>query len=91
MARSLYRPARRVKDISKKANTPHISHGRLAEDYDGIGQYVLVSLSHAGTSAAYKARIAPGDFGTGQVIPAGTPVSIFSFRGQIEILSLGAK
>lgn len=64
---------------------------RLAEDYDGIGQYVLVALAGAAVGSGYKARIASGDFGTGQIIPAGTQVAVFSNRGQLEVLSLGAK
>lgn len=63
----------------------------LAEDYDGIGQYILVALAGSSVASAYKARIAVADFGTGQVIPRGTPVSVFCNRGQIEILSMGAK
>jgi len=64
---------------------------KLAEDYDGIGQYVLVNLSGTSTGAAYKARVGSGDFGTGQIIPKGTPVTVFSHHGLMEILSLGAK
>lgn len=63
----------------------------LAEDYDGIGQYVLVALSGSSVAGAYRARIASGDFGTGQTIPRGTPITIFANRGNLEILSLGAK
>jgi len=78
-----------VKDIS--ARPRKITSGTLAEDYDGIGQYTLVSLAGSSVSSAYKARLAVGDFGTGQVIPRGTRVTLFVNRGQIEILSLGAK
>ena len=61
----------------------------LAEEYDGIGQYVLVTLARSSTVAAIKARVAAGDFGGGRKFPAGTPVVIHSNRGLLEILSLG--
>lgn len=60
--------------------------GRLAEDYDGIGQYVLISLSQSSVSVAYKARIAAGDFGGGRRFPKGTKVPVISIRGQLEVL-----
>lgn len=68
-----------------------VFRGKLAEDYDGIGQYILVSLASSSVGGAYKARIASADFGTGQSMPRGTPVAIFSNRGQLEILSMGSK
>lgn len=89
MARSIVNLQRRVREVQSKPSAA--THGFLAEDYDGIGQYVLVSMSRTSTSAAYKARVAAGDFGTGQVIPSGSPVTLFVHRGQIEILSLGGK
>lgn len=81
----------RIKDLSNKSNPFHIVHGYLSEDYDGIGQYVLVALSRGSVGSAYRARIAAADFGTGQQIPIGTPVSLFVLHGQMEILSMGAK
>jgi len=68
-----------------------IYRGTLSEEYDGIGQYVMVALAGSSMSSAYRARLASGDFGTGQTIPRGSPVSVFSNRGQLEVLSLGAK
>ena len=85
------RPRRRIEELSKQTNRPKIHRAYLAEDYDGIGQWILVTLAGSSTGAAYKARIAPGDFGTGQSIPIGTPVSVFVSRGLIEVLSMGAK
>jgi hypothetical protein len=82
--------ARRLIDESQPVSR-RVFNGTLAEDYDGIGQYVLVALSGASVGAAYRARIAAGDFKTGQIIPRGTPVTVFSERSQLEILSLGAK
>jgi predicted ATPase len=87
--RKIVRAQRQIQEQS--FDTRRTFHAALAEEYDGIGQYVLVKLSGAAVGSAYKARIASGDFGTGQTIPAGTPVTVFSYRGHIEILSLGAK
>jgi hypothetical protein len=78
------------RDITDRAINPsRITRGYLAEDYDGIGQYVLVTLTHAGTSGALRARIASGDFGGGRRFPAGLPVTLHSYRGQLEVLDLG--
>lgn len=63
-----------------------VARARLAEEYDGIGQYVLVSLSQNSVSSAFKARVAAGDFGGGRKFPVGTPVTVFSHRGQLEVL-----
>lgn len=90
MSRILLTPKARVKEISAKNPKPAF-RGYLAEDYDGIGQYILVALSKSSTSSAYKAKIAAGDFGTAQVIPSGTPVVLFSNHGLLEILSMGVK
>lgn len=87
--RSLDKPKRRVNRIAD--NPRRVFRGSLAEDYDGIGQYVLVALARSSVGSAYKARVASGDFNTNQVIPRGTPVTIASIRGKLEILSLGAK
>lgn len=84
-------PRRQVEDIARKAVPKGIYHGRLAEEYDGISQYVLVSLSTSSVSVAAKARVAAGDFGTGQRFPVGTPVSLSVYRGKVEVLSLGTK
>ena len=82
---------RRVKELSRVENTPRVHFGQLAETYDGIGQYVKVALARSSVSTSYKARIASGDFGTGQQIPNGTPVVVTSIRGRLEVISLGAK
>lgn len=84
-------PRRSIAEIAKQAVKPGIYHGKLAEEYDGIGQYVLVSLAQSSVASAYKARVAAGDFGTGERFPIGTPVTIAVYRGKIEILSLGNK
>lgn len=89
MSRRLVRVRRRIEETSVPPRRIFPAH--LAEEYDGIGQYVLVALAGSAVGGAYKARIASGDFGTGQTMPAGTPVSIFSNRGNLEIISMGAK
>lgn len=80
-----------VRELSRTANRHRIFRAFLAEEYDGIGQYVKITLSRNAVTVGLQARVGSGDFGTGQTIPQGTPVSIFSYRGKIEILSLGAK
>jgi hypothetical protein len=87
--RQIIRSRSQVRELTSPPR--RIFRGKLAEDYDGIGQYVSVALAGSSVGSAYKARLASGDFGTGQTVPRGTPVSIFSNRGQLEILSLGAK
>lgn len=77
-------------DLVKQLRRPSdFYRGQLAEDYDGIGQYILVSMSRGSTSAALRARIAAGDFGGSRVFPVGTPVVMHSHHGQLEVLSLG--
>lgn len=89
--RTIIKSRRRVQELGKRNARRQVFGARLAEDYDGIGQYVLVALSRGTTGAAYKARVASGDFGTDQVIPSGTPVAVFSNRGNLEVISMGAK
>lgn len=85
------RPVTAVRRISHTANRPRVFRAFLAETYDGIGQYVKITLSRNAVTSGLRARLASGDFGTGQTVPVGTPVSVFSYRGQLEILSMGAK
>ena len=80
-----------VRRSGQQANRHRIYRAFLAEEYDGIGQYVKITLSRNSVTSGLRARLCSGDFGTGQTIPAGTPVSVFSYRGQLEILSMGAK
>jgi hypothetical protein len=82
---------RRVRELSQRANQPRVHRGELAEVYDGIGQYVMVALSRSSVASAYKARIASGDFGTGQQMPIGTPILVTAIHGRLEIISMGAK
>lgn len=85
------RAPRLVREIAKTANRPRVFRAFLAEEYDGIGQYVKLTLSRNAVTVALRGRLSSGDFGTGQTVPEGTPVSVFSYRGQLEILSMGAK
>ena len=55
----------RIGQNSKTVNRPRIQAGYLAEDYDGIGQYVLINTSLGSVATSYRARLAAGDFGTG--------------------------
>lgn len=84
-------PKRAIRERSQEINRTRIHRAFLAEEYDGIGQYVMITLSRNAVTAAFRVRIASGDFGTGQTVPSGTPVAVFSNRGQLEVLSLGAK
>ena len=78
--RQLYKPAALLPTIGSG-----IYRGSLAEPYDGIGQYVMVALAGSSLSAAYRARVATGDFGGDRTFPRGTPVTIVSNRGNIEV------
>lgn len=88
---SLLKTPALVKQLQVAAVPRRVFPAFLAEDYDGYGQYVLIGLARSSSSAAYKARISSGDFTTGQVIPYGTPVSVFSYRGRLEVISMGSK
>lgn len=79
--------------LGKKLRKPGVFRAYLAEDYDGIGQYMLVSLTRASTSGVFKARVAAGDFNVNSQVsfPHGTPVVVFVYHGEIEIMSLGYK
>lgn len=82
--RRVVKPRRQARDIA--FNQQGIYRGKLAEPYDGIGQYVSVALAGSSVGSAYKARVAAGDFGGGRTFPRGTPVAVFSNRGLLEVL-----
>lgn len=84
-------PVEQIRKISREENRARVHRAYLAEDYDGIGQFVLTALARSSTSSGLRTRVASGDFGTGQVIPVGTPVTVISIRGQLEIISMGVK
>lgn len=74
---------RLVQEISRRP--PRLARAYLAETYDGIGQHVKLTMSRGAITSAFRARIAAGDFGAGRTFPPGTPVVIFSNRGQLEV------
>jgi len=74
---------RRVRELSRRPS--RIFRAYLAEDYDGIGQYISITLSQGSSSKALKGRIASGDFGGSRIFPEGTPVVVASYRGQLEV------
>jgi hypothetical protein len=80
-----------VQELSAIENRHRVYRAFLAEEYDGIGQYVHITLSRNAVTVGVRARVGSGDFGTGQKIPEGTLVTVASYRGHLEILSLGAK
>lgn len=83
MRRQLVTPRTRVQEIGCKP--AGIARGRLAEPYDGTGQYVSVALAGSSVGSALRARVASGDFGGGRTFPAGTPVTVVSHRGNVEV------
>ena len=84
-------PKTSVRQLSEESNRHRVFRAFLGETYDGIGQYVKITLSRNAVSVGLLARVGSGDFGTGQSIPEGTPITVASYRGKIEILSMGAK
>lgn len=80
-----------VRAVSNQANRPRLYRAYLGETYDGIGQYVKITLSRNAVSVGLLARVGSGDFGTAQTIPEGTPVTVVSYHGRLDILSMGAK
>lgn len=85
--RTIVRTRKIVQEFTDKPRV--LFHGKLLEDYDGIGQWVSVTIAGSSIAAAYKAKLASGDFGSGRPFPAGTPVLVASLRGQLEVISLG--
>lgn len=82
-------PKARIKEIAKESQRPRIYRAYLAEEYDGLGQEVLVTLSGSQTSGVYRARVSAGAAGRETPFEVGTPVAVFSNHGRLEALSLG--
>jgi len=77
---------RMVRDVAQNAAPREIKRAYLAEDYDGVGQYVLVSLSLGSSSSALARVTVPGyKF----PIETGCPISVTMNNGSIEVVSLG--
>lgn len=79
-----------IRPLAKDRNT-RVFRGYLAEEYDGIGQWILVTLSRGSTSGAMRAKLGAGDFNTGAHYPVGTPVALFFNHGLAHILDLGTR
>lgn len=79
-----------IASVAADKNAVPVYHGTLADDYDGLHEFVYVALSRGSASAAL-ARVAAGATGAGQATPAGTPVSVVSINGHLEVLSLGTR
>jgi hypothetical protein len=77
-----------ITNLAEEVNTPKIRFGYLAEDYDGLSQYVLVSLSR-GSSSAALARVSIGGGAYKFPLENGALVSVVSINGVLEVISLG--
>lgn len=77
---------RLVREVAQNASPREVKRAYLAEDYDGVGQYVLVTMSLGSSSAALARVTVPGyKF----PIEAGCPISVTMNNGSIEVVSLG--
>lgn len=77
---------RRVRELSQEASPREVKRAYLAEAYDGVGQYVLVTLSLGSSSAALARVTLPGyKF----PVEAGAPISVTMNNGSIEVVSMG--
>jgi len=81
-------PSKRIRDLSREVNAKQVRIGYLAEDYDGIQQYIMVQLSQ-GSSSSAMARISIGGGSYKTQLEAGAKVSLITVRGGLEIISLG--
>jgi len=79
---------RNIQKIAKAENPAEIRIAYLAEDFDGIGQFVAVSLSRSSSSSAL-ARVSIGGTSGKFPIEAGAKVSVVMVKGTLEIISLG--
>ena len=79
---------RQVQKIAKDENRSPILIGYLAEDFDGISQYVAVRLSR-GSSASALARVSIGGTSGKLPIEEGAKVSVIMKKGTLEVISLG--
>lgn len=77
-----------ISDVSKNANPKQVRRAYLAEDYDGIGQYVNVSLS-LGSSSSAIARVAVT--GAYKVpLESGAEITVTVHKGTVEVVGLGS-
>ena len=79
---------RQVEKIAQAENPPQIRLAYLAEDFDGISQYVAIRLSR-GSSASALARVSVGGTSGKFPVESGAPVSVVMVKGTLEVISLG--
>lgn len=79
---------RKIENLARDQNPPEVRIGYLAEDYDGISQYVAVRLSR-GSSSSALARVSIGGTSGKFPIEEGAKVSVVMVKGTIEVISLG--
>lgn len=78
----------KIEQLSKEVNPPQVRLAYLAEDFDGISQYVLIQMSRASSSSAY-AKVSIGG-GSGKFpLEAGAKVGVIMVKGTLEVISLG--
>lgn len=81
-------PRKLVKDLSISSNPKQVKIGYLAEEFDGIAQYILVQLAR-GSSSSALARISIGGGSSKYPLETGAKVSIVFVNGSLEVISLG--
>lgn len=79
---------RQIEKISQDENPSQVRIGYLAEDFDGISQYVAVRLSRASSSSAL-AKVSIGGTSGKFPIESGARVSVVMVKGTLEVISLG--
>ena len=79
---------RQIEKLSKAENPPQVRIGYLAEDFDGIAQYVLVRMSR-GSSSSARARVSIGGVSGKFPIESGARVTLVLVKGTVEVISLG--
>ncbi len=77
-----------IKDLSIQTNKKQVRIAYLAEDFDGLAQYIMVQLSR-GSSSSALARVSIGG-GSGKFpLESGAKVSVITINGVLEVISLG--
>jgi hypothetical protein len=79
---------RQIQNLARAENPPEVRIAYLAEDFDGIGQYVAVRLSR-GSSSSALARVSIGGTSGKFPIEEGARVSVVMVKGTLEVISLG--
>jgi hypothetical protein len=79
-------PREAFRETAADPRFQHAFRGYLAEDYDGIAQFVSVSLNRSSTNSALRARVPYGNAGSGGRFPTGTPLILYAHRGRVEVI-----